>query len=203
MNDGVTWSGSPNQNASTSGSSMPAFAISRIREPSSARTAWRAMGGCMRGGDDRGFYRLDRGRSLDRDLERIPPVPLRGVERAVGPLEQRLGRRGVALAERDADAGRHLDRRVAREERRAHRGDDLARDEAALLARVDALEDDDELVAGEPRDEIGGPHRRREAPRELAQHVVAGRVPERVVDALEAVDVEEQQRDLRPAALRA
>ena len=45
MNAGVTSSGSPNQNGSTSGSPMPALATSRIWRGASARTAARATGG--------------------------------------------------------------------------------------------------------------------------------------------------------------
>src|SRR6185312_3479681 len=208
---------------------MPTFAISRMREAESARTALRASGNseqvsgnrsresgiagqatraavrpvyCYLSPASRPLIAMWR-RALNRDLERIPAVSLRRVKRAVGALEQRLGCGRAALAERDADARRHLDRRVARVHGRPHRRDDLARNEAALLARMYPFENDDELVARKARDEVGRAHRRRQASAELAQHVVAGRMAERVVDPLEAVDVEEQQRDLPLAALRA
>jgi len=42
MNEGVTSSGSPNQNASTSGSLMPSLATARMSDALSARTAGRA-----------------------------------------------------------------------------------------------------------------------------------------------------------------
>src|SRR5690348_15442782 len=133
MNAGVTWSGSPNQNASTFGSCMPALAMSRIFEPARPRTAGRASGKNDRVSGISPLY---------RDLVGIAPVTLRRVERAVGTLEQRLGRCLSAVAECHADARRHLHRRIAGNEFGSHGGDDLARDEAALLARVDAFEDD-------------------------------------------------------------
>jgi hypothetical protein len=53
----------------------------------------------------------------------------------------------------------------------------------------------DELVAAEAADRVGSPHAAGEAPGDLAQHLVADLVPERVVDQLVVIDVHEHDRD--------
>ena len=52
-----------------------------------------------------------------------------------------------------------------------------------------------ELVAAHPRERVALVHQRAEPQRDLGQQLVAARVPERVVDELEAVDVEHQHGD--------
>ena len=64
-----------------------------------------------------------------------------------------------------------------------------------LAQLVELAHEDRELVAGEPRDDIGRAHRRAQALGEFDQHRVAGRMAEVVVDRLEMVDVEKQHRD--------
>ena len=54
------------------------------------------------------------------------------------------------------------------------------------------LGEHDELVAAEARDRVLGPQRGGDAVGGAAQHLVAARVAEAVVDRLEAVEVEEQ-----------
>ncbi len=63
-------------------------------------------------------------------------------------------------------------------------------------------DEDHELVAARPADEIDSANAGLEAPRDLAQHFVAGTVSERVVDRLEAVEVEEQDREAPAVGLR-
>ena len=67
---------------------------------------------------------------------------------------------------------------------------------ALALGLVAGVEHDRELVAAEPRERVAGPQRLLQARADLAQHLVAGRVPERVVELLEAVEVDQQQRDV-------
>ena len=70
-------------------------------------------------------------------------------------------------------------------------------------ANVDAAfgrrlgQDRDELLAAVSRDDVDLAHRVLEHRAELAQHAVAGEVARRVVDLLEVVDVEQQQRERR------
>ena len=72
------------------------------------------------------------------------------------------------------------------------------------LARpVDVGADDDELVAAEPRDGVGGAQRGGQPGRQREQHLVAGGVAERVVDELEAVEVEHEDGDVDALALAA
>src|SRR5690606_39459820 len=61
---------------------------------------------------------------------------------------------------------------------------------------------DDELVAAQPRDDVAGPREAAEPPRRLAQELVARVVPERVVDVLEAVEVDVVQRNALPRLAR-
>ena len=61
---------------------------------------------------------------------------------------------------------------------------------------VAGVEHDRELVAAEPRERVAGPQRLLQARADLAQDLVAGVVAERVVELLEAVEVDQQQRDL-------
>ena len=59
-----------------------------------------------------------------------------------------------------------------------------------------SLEQDHELIATETRGRVDGAHGALEAPRDLAQQIIAGPVPERVVDELEAIEVDHQHREL-------
>ena len=57
-----------------------------------------------------------------------------------------------------------------------------------------------ELVAGEAGDDVGGPHPLAQDRGDAADQVVAGLVPEAVVDLLEAVDVDDHHRALAAVA---
>ena len=61
-------------------------------------------------------------------------------------------------------------------------------------ARCDLLEQQSELVAAEARDRVGRAHRLAQPRGDADQQVVAGLVAECVVDLLEVVDVDEQDR---------
>ena len=68
------------------------------------------------------------------------------------------------------------------------------------LGLGEVVADDAELVAAEARDRVARAQHLGEPPGQQAQQLVAGAVAERVVDELEAVEVEEQHGDRRPAA---
>ena len=57
------------------------------------------------------------------------------------------------------------------------------------------LGEHDELVAAEPRRGVGGTNGVHDPLRHDLEHLVAGEVPERVVDVLEAVEIDEEHRD--------
>ena len=72
-----------------------------------------------------------------------------------------------------------------------------------LRGVVHAFEQDGELVAAEAGDRIGRADRDPQPACDLLQHLVSGRVAEAVVDGLEVVQIDEDDSDVREAALRA
>ena len=64
------------------------------------------------------------------------------------------------------------------------------------------LDQHDELVAAEPRHRVALAQVMAQAPRDVLQQAVAGLVAEAVVDVLEAVEVDEEERELLAAPLR-
>ena len=113
--------------------------------------------------------------------------------------------RGVGVGERDADRGRHDQLAAVEVERVLQRLLDALGDHGRLARVADVVEQDRELVAAEPGDGVAGPQGRLQPARDGDQQPVADVVAERVVDELEAVEVQEQHRRAggRAAALRA
>ena len=72
--------------------------------------------------------------------------------------------------------------------------DDAPREAGGVIGGMDVLLEHDELVAAEPRHEILGPQHFAQAIGDRAQQLVAAGVTERVVDLLELVEIDEQQR---------
>ena len=133
-----------------------------------------------------------------------PPALLGPVHRGVGVADQLLGALAAA-GERDADAGGD-EVLVAGEHERAgeHRRDPLGHLDRVVLA-ADVLEQHPELVAAEPGDGVACAHRLLQPRRDGGEQLVADVVAEAVVDQLEVVEVEEQDRGherLRRAAER-
>jgi hypothetical protein len=96
----------------------------------------------------------------------------------------------------DADGRRDRDVLVFVDvQRRLERGDDLARDLFRFVRRVQVLQHDGELVAAQARARVLRATVCCKARRGGAQDAVAGGVAERIVDVLEAVQVEEQHAD--------
>ena len=87
-------------------------------------------------------------------------------------------------------------------QRLIERDDELARDLVGLLGGVDVLQYHGELVPAQARDGVLVADGLLQARRRGAQDAVAGGVAERVVDVLEAVQIEEQHRDTRAVAPR-
>ena len=61
-------------------------------------------------------------------------------------------------------------------------------------------DDDRELLAADPADDVVGADGRAQVVGELGEHLVADRVPEDVVHLLEVVDVDHHDRDVRVLA---
>ena len=127
--------------------------------------------------------------ALVEDLHAPAAALLGAVGRGVGVADQHVGIGRAGRAERDPDARRQR-RRAGLGGLLHGRGD--APSERQRGALVDVLADDDELVAAEPRDGVGGPHGGGHPAGERDQQRVAGGVAEEVVDALEVVEVDEQ-----------
>ena len=128
-------------------------------------------------------------------------MPLGRVHRAVGARDQLVGRELGVVAQHDADRGLRVQQRTVARIRLAHRIDDARRDRARAAFGGDAVEQRDKLVAAHSRQRIAGPQDRAHAVRGLDQVVVAGAVAERIVDLLEAVEVEQEQHE-RPLLAR-
>ena len=129
------------------------------------------------------------------ELRTPSPASLGAVHGVIAPLAELLRGDVLALGQHHADA-RPQDDLVAVDHERPRQllGDPPPDGERAAVA-VDALAQDGELVTAQPRHGVmradGGPDPH---PR-LAQHVVARAVAEAVVEALEAVEVDEQHGD--------
>ena len=113
----------------------------------------------------------------------------------VGRTQQRLGVAAVRRVQRHAH--RHVEEEVVPRQRHrlrqqlAHRLRHLMGHVLAILRR----REQGELVLAQAHGLGATPQRRCQAGRECAQHVVADRVAVRLVEELEAVDVEQQQRE--------
>ena len=121
------------------------------------------------------------------------PGGLRVVQRQVGAFQQLVGIDAVVGRQRDAHARAHQHLLAADDERQGHRLHQPfgQRTGGGRLRRADL--DHRKFVAAEPRDQVGLAHALTQPQGHDAQQFVADRVAERVVDGLEAVEVDAQQ----------
>src|SRR3954467_5906819 len=117
------------------------------------------------------------------------------VHRDVRALEQPHRVVRVGGEQRDADARIDVDLDAADGEGLLERRAE-AQPRGAGRRLVAGLEDHGELVAAEPRERVLAPEQILEARADLTQHLVTRVMAERVVELLEAVEVDEQQREL-------
>ena len=99
----------------------------------------------------------------------------------------------VVGAERDADRGAELHGHAAHDERALQRVQQPAGELGRGGAIGQVVQQHGELVAAEPREHVAPAQRVAQAVRDVAQEPVAVVVAERVVDLLEAVEVDQQQ----------
>ena len=123
------------------------------------------------------------------------------VHRDVGLLQQRVGRRPVLGETGDAEAGAHAQRPILDDARPRDLVQDLLRRQQRAVD-VGQRKDNRELVAAEPRNRVRVAQRGAQTRRHALQHAVAGMMAQRVVDLLEAVQVQEQQRQRRAFTVR-
>ena len=128
------------------------------------------------------------------ELVVVAAVRFRLVHRGVGLLQQRLGVGIPEWVEGCADAGGHED--LGARERNAHGefAQQLVEHHLELFDARQILDQDGELIAAQAPDGVLAAQAPFEALADLLQELVAGRVAERVVDVLEVVEVDEEQR---------
>jgi len=79
---------------------------------------------------------------------------------------------------------------------------DTARERRRIGRLLDRRHDDGELVAAQPRDRVGLAGAAAQAVRHHLKELVADRMPERVVDALEAVESRQSTASISPRLTR-
>ena len=130
------------------------------------------------------------------ELHALPALHLHAVHRHVGAADQPIDRAPIVGRHGDTDTGRDLDRPSVEVERVAEGLEDAADGLPDVVHGVAVVDIERELVAAQPRDRIGAAHAMAESLRHLGEQQVAGLVAERVVDQLEVVEVEEDDRQL-------
>ncbi len=110
---------------------------------------------------------------------------------------------GVDGIDGDAGAGAGQDRRALEADRLVYARHDALGDHVDVFGAAGALQDHDELVAAEPHAEIRRAAGIAHPLRGDHQHIVAGGMAERIVDLLEAVEVDLHHRHALVAPLRA
>jgi hypothetical protein len=118
--------------------------------------------------------------------------------------QQRVGGVGVARMQADAHGRVDLELETGDRERLTERcHESLGRSpRGGSSIPVQVRQDREELVAAVPREDVAAPECGLHSAGSSAQHLVTDGVPERVVDELEAVEVDVQQRHRRAVAPR-
>ena len=125
------------------------------------------------------------------------------VHRDVRVFHQRLLILTIPRVNADADAGCDTEFLPENIERAGDVGQDLVRHLGDIFGLAHILEQDHELVASEAGDGVGLTNAVPEPVSDLPQQCVPGVVPQRVVDILEAIEVDEQHRQILGVAARA
>jgi len=144
-----------------------------------------------------------RGHVVREALEVVAPFALGMVHREVGVAQERVGVLVVHRVDREADACREVQLVARNHGALGHRGEQALRDLRDLVEVGQALEQHGELVVAQPRQGVDAAQARLQPARGLREHVVAHRLPERVVDLLEVVEIEDHHREEAPAAIGA
>ena len=110
-------------------------------------------------------------------------------------MRHQLGQRAVFRIHRDADRAAHRDVAAADLAALREAGEQPARHVGGFGLAGVAVEQHQELVAADMSRNVAGPRQRHHPFADDAQHRVAAGEAERFVDRLEAVEVDEQQRE--------
>ena len=134
--------------------------------------------------------------------EPVPSRVLGGIHRLVGVSEQVFHPGGIVGIQRDTDAGRNIGYFFFQAEGVGQALPDALGDPPDIAGVIQFRQDDDEFVPAQARHGVGFAHAVADASRRLFQQQVAHVVPERVVDLLELVEVDEHQRHFQAGAVR-
>src|SRR5579859_5269928 len=126
------------------------------------------------------------------ELEVVLAFLFRVVHRDVRVLHQRLLVLAVVRVDADADAGRDVELPATDVEGAGNVGQDLARHLGNMSGRADLRQQDNELITPEAGYRVALAHAVPEPLPDFAQHRVASIVPERVINVLEAIKIDEQ-----------
>ena len=112
-------------------------------------------------------------------------------------VAQQLFRIAIAgVGQRDADAGRGVELLAGDAHRFGQAADHPFGHHHGVARFLDAIDDDGEFVAAEARDRVRFAHATADAARGLLQQFVADQVADRIVDDLEAVEIEEEHGEI-------
>ena len=136
------------------------------------------------------------------EAERAVRDAARGAHRSLGAAQEQVER--CAVAREHADAGVHgnFDVVTFDRERLAQRCADRLDRHFRRNGRSADARQHHELVAGETSEHVAAREHAAQTLGQQAQHLIADLVAERVVDRLEAVDVEHRDRERRAGAVR-
>ena len=124
------------------------------------------------------------------------------IERGIRIADQGLGVIAVVGIDGDAETGTKVQLLVIDLERRQEGVEDLLGDLGGVLGAVDAGQQEQEIIGAEPCHGIAPTHGADQTLADRAQDLIAAREPERIVDQLEAVEVEDHDREQLLAAPR-
>jgi hypothetical protein len=128
--------------------------------------------------------------------EAVAALVLGAVHGDVGVLEQGLQILPVGRIDGDPDARREGQLPPVDLHRLLDEAQQLGSDVADEGRILEVIDQHHELVPAQPRDQIGGAHAARQSLANPLQHLVAGVVAEGVVDVLEPVEVDEDDRQM-------
>ena len=129
------------------------------------------------------------------DAVEAAPVLLGAIERRVGLAQQRPAVEPVARETRDADARPDREAEAVGPDRLCQLLEQAGGELFGRMRLAPAALQDGELVSAGSGDDVAGPHDAAQPVGEARQQRVAGLVPQRVVDFLEAVEVEAHDRE--------
>src|SRR5579872_3984389 len=115
-------------------------------------------------------------------------------------VSQEVVHRDGAVAVGDPDRGVDSELAAADVERRVQRLEQPRGDQVGIAVVIERLQQDGELVPAEPCRGVGYADHAGDSDRHRPQEVVTDRVAEAVVDRLEVVQIEEQDRDRTPVS---